>query len=170
MNAYDVVLLVLLMFMIDMLHEFGHGMTCKNFGGEVHEIGFVLFYFTPAYYCDVNDAYLFPKKSHKLWVTFAGAYIELVLCSAATFVWLMARPDSFLSDLCYKIMLYTGFSTIVFNINPLVKLDGYYVLMDWLDIPDLRERAFGIDVGKGASPRVRYPFRKSKCLVEIIWR
>ena len=142
-TGLDLVQFMGLMFVLVMLHEFAHGMTCKHFGGEVHEIGFVLFYFTPAFYCDVNDAYLFPKKSHKLWVTFAGVYIELLVCSIATFIWLGSRPDSVLHDLSYKAILFTGISSVAFNVNPLVKLDGYYALMDYLEIPNLRERAFG---------------------------
>lgn len=141
-TAYDILQFLLLMFVIVTIHEFGHALTCKHFGGEVHEIGFVLFYFTPAFYCDVNDAYLFPKKWHKLWVTFAGAYIELFICVLATFAWLWSRPDSALHGLTYKVILFTGLSSIVFNINPLVKLDGYYALMDWLEIPNLSERAY----------------------------
>src|ERR1043166_9672205 len=65
-------------------HEFAHGLTCKRFGGQVHEMGFMLIYFQPAFYCNVSDAWLFPNKPHRLWVTFAGAYFEVFLWSLAT--------------------------------------------------------------------------------------
>src|SRR6266566_3035491 len=66
------------------LHEFAHGVTCRHFGGEVHDMGFLLIYFQPAFYCNVSDAWLFPQKSRRLWVTFAGAYFEIFLWSLAT--------------------------------------------------------------------------------------
>ena len=66
-------------------HEFAHGLACKHFGGEVHEIGFLLLYFQPAFYRNVSDAWLFAKKSQRLWVTFAGAYLP-------------ARPSCFWPD------------------------------------------------------------------------
>src|SRR5262249_27563572 len=70
---------MLLSFLVVTAHEFGHGLTCKYFGGNVREIGFMLVYFQPALYCNVSDAWLFPEKSQRLWVGFAGPYFELFL-------------------------------------------------------------------------------------------
>jgi multidrug resistance efflux pump len=123
-------------------HEFAHGLTCKYFGGRVWEIGFMLIYFQPAFYCNVSDAWLFPEKSKRLWVTFAGAYFEIFLWALATLVWRLTDPSSTLN---HFVLVVTASSAITsfFNMNPLIKLDGYYLLSDWLGVPNLRKRAFG---------------------------
>jgi len=122
-------------------HEFSHGLTCKYFGGRVREIGFLLIYFQPAFYCNVSDAWLFPEKSKRLWVTFAGAYFETFLWALATLLWRVTDPNSSLNHFA---LVVTATSAIkwFFNMNPLIKLDGYYLLSDWLDAPNLRRKAF----------------------------
>ncbi len=124
------------------IHEFGHGYATKMYGGEVHDMGIALLYFTPAFYCDTTDSLLFPNKWQKLTVTVAGIYIEAILCTIATALWVASYPDTLLHDLAYKTMLFTGVSTVFFNINPLVKIDGYYALCSLLEIPELREETF----------------------------
>jgi len=121
-------------------HEFAHGLTCKHFGGEVHEMGFLLLYFQPAFYCNVSDAWLFPQKSHRLWVTFAGAYLEIFVWSLATLMWRITEPDTWVNFTAMIVMATSGIKS-VFNMNPLIKLDGYYLLSDFLDIPNLRQRS-----------------------------
>lgn len=123
-------------------HEFGHAYTVKIYGGEVRDIGIALLYFTPAFYCDTTDALLFPSKWHRLWVNTAGIYVEGFVCSAATAVWVASYPDSLAHEIAYKTMLFTGISTIFFNVNPLIKIDGYHGLTSLLEMPDLREDAF----------------------------
>lgn len=123
-------------------HEFAHGLTCKRFGGKVHEMGFMLIFFMPAMYCNVSDAWLFPEKSRRLWVTFAGAYFELCLWALATLVWRVTDPYTFINYAALIIMATSGIKSF-FNLNPLIKLDGYYLLSDYLDIPNLRSRAVG---------------------------
>jgi multidrug resistance efflux pump len=123
-------------------HEFAHGLTCKHFGGEVHEIGFLLLYFQPAFYCNVSDAWLFPEKSKRLWVMFAGAYSEIFIWSLATLTWRLTEPDTWVSFLAMIVMATSGIKSI-FNMNPLIKLDGYYLLSDYLEIPNLRQRSIG---------------------------
>ena len=112
------------------------------YGGEVHDMGIALLYFTPAFYCDTTDSLLFPSKWQQLWVTVAGIYIEAIICTIATALWVARYPDTLLHELAYKTMLFTGVSTIFFNINPLVKIDGYYALSSFLEIPELREESF----------------------------
>jgi putative peptide zinc metalloprotease protein len=123
-------------------HEFGHAYAVKIYGGEVHDIGIALLYFTPAFYCDTTDALLFPNKWHRLWVNTAGIYVEGFVCAGATALWVASYPDTLLHELAYKTMLFTGISTIFFNVNPLVKIDGYHALTSVLEMPDLREEAF----------------------------
>jgi putative peptide zinc metalloprotease protein len=123
------------------LHEFAHGLTCKRFGGEVHEVGFMLIYFQPAFYCNVSDAWLFPKKSHRLWVTFAGAYFELFIWALAAVTWRVTEPWTWLNSATLVVAATSGVRCL-FNLNPLVKLDGYYLLSDYVEIPNLRARAF----------------------------
>jgi putative peptide zinc metalloprotease protein len=122
------------------LHEFAHGLTCKHFGGKVHEMGFMLIYFQPAFYCNVSDAWLFPEKSKRLWVTAAGAYFELFVWSVATLVWIVVEPGTWVSGLALIVMATSAIKQF-FNLNPLIKLDGYYFLSDLLDAPNLRQRA-----------------------------
>ncbi len=127
---------------IGCIHEFGHGYATKMYGGEVHDMGIALLYFMPAFYCDTTDSLLFPSKWQKLTVTVAGIYIEAILCTIATALWVASYPDTLLHELAYKTMLFTGVSTIFFNINPLVKIDGYYALCSLTEIPELREESF----------------------------
>jgi putative peptide zinc metalloprotease protein len=124
------------------IHELSHAYVTKMYGGEVHDIGMALFYFTPAFYCNTSDSFMFPSRLHRLWVTIAGIYIEVIICSIATALWIASYPDSFLHQFAYKTMLLTGISTIFFNINPLIKVDGYYALSSVLDLQDLREGSF----------------------------
>jgi len=123
-------------------HEFAHGLTCKYFGGSVREIGFLLIFFQPAFYCNVSDAWLFPKKSQRLWVTFAGAYFEIFLWAIATLIWRVTDQQTLINYVALVVVATSAVKTI-FNLNPLIKLDGYYLLSDFLEIPNLRQRAFG---------------------------
>ncbi len=137
----DIVMFIGVLSFVIILHENGHGLTCKRYGGEVHELGFMLIYFMPAFYCNVSDAWTFDSKAAKLWVTFAGAFVELIICSIATFVWFLSAPGYFTHDLAFTFMLVAGLSSIAINMNPLIKLDGYFALVDYLEIPNLGEDA-----------------------------
>lgn len=130
-----------LILVVASIHEFAHGLTCKHFGGEVHELGFMVMYFQPAFYCNVSDAWLFPEKSKRLWVGFAGPYFELVLWAVATIAWRMTEPDTGINYAALIIMALSGLRSF-FDFNPFVKLDGYYLLSDLLELPNLRRRSF----------------------------
>jgi putative peptide zinc metalloprotease protein len=134
-------LIMLTVFVVITAHEFAHGLTCKQFGGEVHELGFILIYFQPAFYCNVSDAWLFPEKSRRLWVGFAGPFFELFLWAIATILWLLTEVDTLINFISLIVMASSGIKTL-FNFNPLIKLDGYYLLSDYLETPNLRRRAF----------------------------
>src|SRR6266699_2773345 len=134
-------LLVAIIFLVVSAHEFAHGLTCKHFGGEVHELGFVLIYFQPALYCNVSDAWLFPERSKRLWVGFAGPYFELFLWALATLAWRVTDVDTWINYAALLVMTLSGIKTL-FNLNPFIKLDGYYLLSDYLELPNLRKRSF----------------------------
>jgi putative peptide zinc metalloprotease protein len=133
----DILMFIFVIFTVIVLHENGHGLTCKRYGGEVHEIGFMLIYFMPAFYANVTDTWTFESKAAKLWVTFAGAFVELIICSFASFVWYFSTPGYFTHDLAFTFMITAGLSSILINMNPLIRLDGYFALVDYLEIPKL---------------------------------
>ncbi|MCR4316457.1 MAG: HlyD family efflux transporter periplasmic adaptor subunit [Planctomycetes bacterium] len=123
------------------IHECGHGLTCHHYGGEVHEMGFLLLFFQPCLYANVSDAWTFPKKSDKLWVVFAGGYIEFVLGAIFTFIWALTYPGTLLNLISFQAMTVCGLSSVLFNFNPLIKLDGYYALCDYTEVPNLRQNS-----------------------------
>lgn len=132
--------LVLLVVIIS-AHECAHAVTCKRFGGEVHEMGFMLFYFQPAFYCNVSDAWLFPEKAKRLWVSFAGVFFELFLWAMATVTWRLTETDTPINHVALAVMTISGIKSLV-NLNPFIKLDGYYLVTDLVDIPNLRKKSF----------------------------
>lgn len=137
----DILQFFLILFVVSFLHESAHGLTCKHFGGTVPQMGFMIIYFTPCFFVDVSDSYMFDRHYKKQWTIFAGGYIEMVVCSLATFVWCLTSPGTLVHELAWKTLLMTGLLSIVVNYNPLIKLDGYYALMDCLEVPDLWERS-----------------------------
>jgi len=138
----DVLALVwLTVFFVAMAHEVAHGVTCRRFGGQVHDIGFMLVYSMPAFYCDVSDTWLFPQRSRRLLVTFAGPYFELFIWAVAIATWRVTDTGTWINLLALVVIATSGLKTLL-NLNPLIKLDGYYFLSDALGIPNLRRRAF----------------------------
>lgn len=132
--------LALTMGVVKVLHEFGHGLSCKHFGGECHELGAMLLVFTPALYCNVSDSWMLPNKWARAAIGAAGMYVELVLASVATFLWWFSNPGLF-NHICLSVMFICSVSTLMFNGNPLMRFDGYYILMDLLEIPNLQQKA-----------------------------
>jgi putative peptide zinc metalloprotease protein len=121
-------------------HEFGHGLSCKRLGGECHEIGFMLLVLTPCLYCNVSDSWRLPNKWHRAAIGAAGMYVEIILATIATFIWWFVQPG-FVQDICLKVMLVSSVSTVLFNGNPLLRFDGYYILSDILEIPNLNQKS-----------------------------
>ena len=128
------------MAVVKILHEFGHGLSCKKFGGECHEMGLMLLVFTPCLYCNVSDSWMLPNKWQRVFIGAAGMYVELILASIATFLWWYSEPG-LLNFLSLSVMFICSVSTVVFNGNPLLRFDGYYILMDILEIPNLRPKS-----------------------------
>lgn len=123
-----------------MCHEFGHGLSCKRLGGECHEIGFMLLVLTPCLYCNVSDSWRLNNKWHRAAIGAAGMYVEIILATIATFMWWFVQPG-LIQEICLKVMLVSSISTVLFNGNPLLRFDGYYILSDILEIPNLSQKS-----------------------------
>jgi putative peptide zinc metalloprotease protein len=136
----NLVLLWFLFPIIKALHEFGHAFAVKVFGGEVHEMGMMLLVFSPVPYVDASASSAFPSKWQRVVVGSAGMIVELVIASVAMFVWVSAEPGT-VRTLAYNTIMIAGISTVMFNANPLLRFDGYYILADLIEIPNLRQRA-----------------------------
>jgi len=132
--------LVLSLAVIKIFHELAHALTCKYFGGECHEIGVMLLAFTPCLYCNVSDAWLMKNKWHRIAVSAAGIYLELIFAAVCTFLWYFSQPG-LLNSLCLNFIFVCSVSTFIFNANPLLRFDGYYIFSDLVEIPNLRQQA-----------------------------
>jgi len=135
--------LALAMGITKIIHEFGHGLSCKHFGGECHEMGFMFLVFTPCLYCNVSDSWMLPSKWQRAFIGAAGMYVELVIASIATYVWWFSEPGM-VNQLALSTMFVCSVSTVLFNANPLMRYDGYYILSDLTEIPNLRQKAGAI--------------------------
>ncbi|MEM1226791.1 MAG: HlyD family efflux transporter periplasmic adaptor subunit [Planctomycetota bacterium] len=135
------IILAATMAVVKVIHEFGHGLSCKKFGGECHEIGFMLLVFTPCLYCNVSDSWMLPNKWKRIWIGAGGIYVEMILASIAAFVWFFSEQGTTVNDLCLNMMFLNVVSTVLVNGNPLLRFDGYYILMDFLEIPNLRQKS-----------------------------
>ena len=141
-NWVGILILWLVLLGIVVAHEFGHGLTCVHFGGHPRRLGFMLLYLMPAMFCDVSDICFFEKRWQRIAVALAGGYAELLCFTTSTFIWVATPPDLLIHDIAFRVMIFSGMTGLIFNYNPLIKLDGYVVLVSWLDIPGLRERSF----------------------------
>ena len=122
------------------LHELGHALACKHFGGECHQIGPMLMVFTPALYCDTSDSWMLPNRFSRAAVGLAGIVTEIGLAAIATLIWASTAPG-LIHYIAMNVMLVCSVSTVLFNANPLLRYDGYYVLSDLWDIPNLGQRS-----------------------------
>ena len=140
--AYQTVLYMWLSLgVVKVIHEFGHGLSCKAFKGECHEMGVLLMCFSPALYANVTDAWTVADKWKRIIISFAGIYVELLIAAIATFVWWYTPHLPTVNNIAMCLMVLCSVSTVLFNANPLMRFDGYYMLSDWLEIPNLRDRA-----------------------------
>jgi putative peptide zinc metalloprotease protein len=121
-------------------HELGHGYATKLAGGEVHKIGIMFLVLIPVPYVDASAASGFRDKHKRMVVGAIGIMVELFLGSLALFIWIGAEAGA-VHAVTYNVMLISGISTLLFNGNPLLRFDGYYVLADALEIPNLGSRA-----------------------------
>jgi putative peptide zinc metalloprotease protein len=122
------------------LHEFGHAFAVRRWRGQVHELGVMFLVFMPVPYVDGSAASAFADKQARLVVGAVGIMIEAFVAALGLMVFLAVEPG-LLRDLCFNLTVLGGVSTLLFNGNPLLRFDGYYVLVDALEIPNLATRA-----------------------------
>jgi len=132
--------LSLTMAAVKVFHELGHGFTCHHFGAESHSIGLMLLVFSPTLYCDVTDSWMLPDKWQRILIAAAGIYVEIFFSAIALFTWWYS-DTGLLHHLALNVFFVTTVSTVIFNLNPLMRFDGYYILSDLLEIPNLQQRS-----------------------------
>ena len=138
----NMLLLLAMTGLIKVVHELGHGLTCKHYGGECPELGVMLLVFAPCLYCNVSDAWRLPK-SRRIAISAAGIIVELVIAATAILVWWFSQPGV-LNQLCLGAAFVSGVSTILINGNPLMRYDGYFVLSDLVETPNLAEKSSAV--------------------------
>ncbi len=136
----NLVLLYLGLVIVKTLHEFGHAYFCRHFGGEVHTMGILLMIFTPVPYMDATSSWGFRSRRQRMLVGAAGMIVEVFVAAVAAMVWANTGPGT-VHSLAYNMMFVASVSTVLFNLNPLLRFDGYYILSDLIDIPNLAQRA-----------------------------
>ncbi|OYW12037.1 MAG: hypothetical protein B7Z55_18650, partial [Planctomycetales bacterium 12-60-4] len=140
-NVSDLSSFALILASLKVLHELGHGISCKRAGGEVRELGVLFLVFTPCLYCNVSDAWLLPSRWQRMAISAAGMWVEVVLASACVWLWWGSTPGWFHST-CLQIVFISGVSTLLFNANPLLRYDGYFLLSDLCGVANLQQRSF----------------------------
>lgn len=123
-----------------LLHEMGHAYFCRKFGGEVHTLGVMMLVFTPVPYVDVTSSWSLRSRRQRVLVGMAGMIVELFVAAVCVQLWSRTGPGG-MNAVCYNIMFITSVSTILFNANPLLRFDGYYILTDLIGMPNLAQRA-----------------------------
>jgi putative peptide zinc metalloprotease protein len=139
LSADNLVLMGLIFIPLKLLHEIGHGLATKRWGGAVREMGVMFLVFAPVPYVDSSASAAFTSRYRRAIVGAAGMMVELMLASGALYVWLVVEPG-LLRAIAFNVMLIAGASTLVVNGNPLLRYDGYYILSDLIEIPNLAQR------------------------------
>ena len=166
---------------LKIVHELFHGLVCKKYGGHVPECGIVLILFAPAAYMDATSSWRFSSKWQRILTSAAGMYAELACASLAVIAWSFCDSPS-AQQFAYNIAIAAGVNTVLFNANPLMRFDGYYILADWLEIPNLstwgqryvgylfRRWYLGLEVRPLELPRKQAAFIKIYGLAAGWWR
>ena len=122
--------------LLKILHEAAHGLVCKKYGGIVSEMGIMILWGMPVPYVDVTSSWAFRSKLQRMYTALAGLYVELFVAALAVLTWYYTGPG-WIHYWCVYIVVVAVVSSLLFNGNPLMRFDGYYVLMDMLEIPNL---------------------------------
>jgi putative peptide zinc metalloprotease protein len=136
----NLVIMLLLFPIIKLLHELGHAFTTRRWGGEVHELGILILVFMPLPYVEASSASAFPDKRARILVSAAGIMVELFIAALAMVLWVSVEPGM-VRAMAYNVMFICSISTLLFNGNPLLRFDGYYLLADAIEVPNLVSRA-----------------------------
>ena len=136
LSAKGLLAIALTVALIKVIHELAHALACRRFGGECFEIGIILLAFIPTLYCNVSDAWTFARRWQRMVVSFAGMYVEILMAAVAAVVWL-ATPPCLLNALLFNVVLLCSVNTLLINGNPLLRYDGYYLLADGWNKPNL---------------------------------
>lgn len=142
-DASNLPWLILVLAATKVLHELGHALACRHFGGDCHEIGLMLLVFTPCLYCNVSDSWMIASKWRRIAISAAGIYVELGLASVAVLLWWFSQPGLF-NSLCLNVVLICSLGTVLFNGNPLLRYDGYFILSDLIEVPNLKSQSTAV--------------------------
>lgn len=126
--------------MLKVCHEVAHGVVCRRYGGHVSEAGFLFIVLTPLAFVDLTSAWRFRSKWHRIHTAVAGVYAEVLIAALAALIW-CGTSVGVLHQLAFNTVVMAGITTVVFNANPLMRFDGYYVLTDLVDVPNLYGRS-----------------------------
>ncbi|OED35539.1 hypothetical protein AB833_30465 [Chromatiales bacterium (ex Bugula neritina AB1)] len=140
LSPRNIFLVIALFPIMKTFHEFAHSFTVKAWGGEVHEMGITLLVLMPVPYVDASAAWAFREKYKRILVSASGMIMELFLAALAFIIWTLVQPG-LIKDAALSAFLIGSVSTILFNANPLLRFDGYYILQDWIEIPNLYSRS-----------------------------
>ncbi len=166
----DVLEFYMIFAVVGFFHEWGHALTAKNFGAEVHRVGMLLVYTVPAFFVETTEVIVHANYYQRMYVILAGFWFELMMCAIATFIWWGTAVGGTVHSLAYKFILVGGIMPIIFNMNPLMRLDGYLFLSKLIRISYLKERStaflsamvqsriFGLPVKPEPLPRRRAIF------------
>ena len=168
-SAADLAEFWILFFIMAFFHESAHALTCKHYGGGVHSTGFHLIYLTPAFFVDVTEAWVYANRFQRVVTMLAGIWMELLICAAATVVWWGTPPGGSIHDLAYKVILITGVAVVLMNLNPLIKLDGYYILSETVGLDDIKERSTALMSGWVQKYIFRLPVEVTYVRPRLCW-
>jgi len=134
--------IVVVLLACKVVHELAHALVADRFGVRVQECGLMLFYFMPCFYCDVSDAWLLRSARQRILISAAGMLAELGLAAIATWLWWFSHPGP-IQSICLAVMATCSINTLLINGNPLLRFDGYFVLVDLIGLPNLASRGAG---------------------------
>jgi len=140
-TAGDLLEFWLLFLFMAFFHESAHGLTSKHYGASVHNMGFQLIYLAPAFAIEITELWARVGRRERLFAIIAGVWIEMVFCGIATIVWWGSSPGTGIHEWAYKLMMITGIIVLIVNLNPLMKLDGYYAFAEIVGVSELKERS-----------------------------